>query len=222
MRFSFPSLLLLSMTPFAASPGTAQEIHLNAALVSTDAEPVDGEIPPFCPFQPFAIGETGILVSPGALDLSPYVGEIVHLAAVDQTGGCPTKIFLATAVSEPTATLEACGVPRPGCDMRFRVGPPATGQGFLAASFGEQGFLSLGDPLGVLFLGAPILLLGPTGPDGVLDLSVPPSAPIGVAIQLQGMHVEVGPGTGAAALSNPLQLELVFGPACIDPTGCGF
>lgn len=220
MRFSFPSLLLLSTTTVAASLGAAQEIHLNGVIVSTAAEPVDGEIPPFCPFQPFAIGDTGVLVSPGVLDLTPYVGEIVHLVASDQTGGCPTKILHAIAVSDPTATLEACGVPRPGCDMRFRVGPPATGQGFLAASFGEQGFLSLGDPLGVLFLGAPILLLGPTGPGGVLDLTVPPSAPIGVAIQLQGLHVEAG--TGAAALSNPLRLELVFGPACIDPTGCGF
>jgi hypothetical protein len=221
MRFSFPSLLLLCTTSAAASVGAAQELHLNAVLESTvPSDPADGDIPPFCPFQPFALAETGILISPGELDLSPYVGRIVHLAAIDQTGGCPGKILQVTAVSDATATLEACGVPRPGCDMRLRVGPPATGQGFLAASFGEQGFLNLGDPLGVLFLGAPILLLGPTGPGGVLDLTVPPGAPIGLPIQLQGLHVEAG--RGAAALSNPLQLELVFGPACIDPTGCGF
>jgi hypothetical protein len=221
MRFSFPSILFLSTIAVAASLGAAQEIHLNAILESTAVDPTDGEIPPFCPFQPFVIAQTGILVDPGALDLSPYLGQVVHLAALDQTGGCPSMILQATAVSDATATLEACGVPRPGCTMRFRVGPLATGQGFLAASLGEQGFLSLGEPLGVLFLGSPILLLGPTGPGGILDLTVPSISP-GVPIQVQGLHVEVGPVAGTAALSNPLQLELVFGPACIDPGGCGF
>jgi hypothetical protein len=217
MRFNITSLLLLSITPAAASVGAAQElVDLNAVLVSTA---VEGDIPPFCPFQPYAIAGTGVLVNPGLLDLAPYVGQIVHLTATDQTGGCPTKILMATAVSEATATLEACGVPRPGCPMRFRVGPTAAGQNFLAASLGEQEFVNLGAPLGVLFLGSPLVLLGSTGPGGVLELTVPSIAP-GVPIQLQGLHVEVGPTT--AALSNPLQLDLVFGPACVDPTSCGF
>jgi hypothetical protein len=209
MRNAFVCLLLL------AAPALAQDVQLNGVI-----EPV--EVPAICPGPEYVIASTGILLDDGGVDLAPYVGDIVHLDALDVTGACSAKILQVTAVAPPTATLEACGVPRPGCPMRLRVGPQTISQNLLAASLGDQGFLHLGDPLGVLFLQSPIIVLGSAGPGGIFDVTVPMLSPLGASIQLQGLHIETGPITGQLALSNPIALQLVFGPACIDPGSCGF
>jgi len=212
MRNALASLLLLTVP---GVPALAQGVHLNAVIEPAGA-------PTICPGHQYVVSSTGILLDDGGLDLAPYVGDIVHLDTLDVTGTCPARILQVTAITAPTATLEACGVPRPGCPMRFRVGPPTISQNLLAVSIGDQGFVNLGDPLGVLFLQSPIIVLGSAGPGGIFDVTVPALSPAGGSIQVQGLHVEVGPITGQIALSNPIALNLVFGPACIDPGSCGF
>jgi hypothetical protein len=105
--------------------------------------------------------------------------------------------------------------------MRLRVGPPTVSMNWLAFSLAPEGFASLG-ATGVLLLGNPLFVLGSTGPAGTFDVTLPPAGLIGTTIRVQGLHWEVGPVGPPPVLSNPLALNVVFGPACFDPSACGF
>ena len=76
--------------------------------------------------------------------------------------------------------------------------------------------------LGVLFLTPPLFYLGAAGVAGTFDINIPPNAAlIGSTITFQGYHLEVGPISGPAKLTQPLGLT-VLPPSllCFDPTSC--
>ncbi len=211
MKKALFALLLLS------SVTAAQDVHINGIVEPAGPGTVT------CPYA-FQIQDAGVFLDPAsAVSLSGLAGQVVRLSGpllLDPV--CPQPVMLVTSVTPATATLDACGTPRPGCTIRFKIGPPTVSLNYLAASVGGPDFLDLGDPLGVLFLQPPPILLGQAGVGGTLDVPIPPVGLVGITVTVQGLHVEVGPVTGQAALTNPLGIEFFFGPACIDHTSCGF
>ncbi len=172
--------------------------------------------------------ETHILVCNGArlksstLNLDPFIGSNVKLFAVAR--GVTCTIYDVTAVGPPTATLDFCGNPVPGCPVRFRVGPSGViGQYWLFMSFGSA-FLPLGTTAGTQLIANPVFLIamGPTSgpPNDVVDLVVPPDPVFtGLSLWFQGIRQDVGP-IGPPELTNAICLTILGpSPPCIQP-GC--
>ena len=209
---------LLALLLLAPGATAAQDVHVNGIVEPTTTGTVT------CGAYKYQVRDAGVLLNTsGPIDLATLAGQVVRLnGPLTLDPACPDPILTVTSVTPPTATLEACGTARPGCTIRFRIGPPTVSLNFLAAALGGPGFVDLGDPLGVLFLQPSFFVVGQTGTGGTLDVPIPPVGLIGSTVTVQGAHVEVGPLTGQAALSNPIGLDFVFGPPCIDPASCGF
>ena len=177
-----------------------------------------------CPSFQYEVEGMPVLLSSATIDLAQHVGNVVSITGEHQ----PPYVFCAlstidvTAITPAPATLGSCGTPRPGCPMRFEVGPPTISINSLWASLGSEVFAALDPPLGALAISPPIVFLGTHGPAGFLEITLPNQlALVGVTLAVQGHHQDVGPIQGPGSLTNPLRFTLLpQGPLCIDPSSC--
>lgn len=179
--------------------------------------------PTLCPGFQHQVSGTNTYLTSSVLDLDALVGDVSRLTGTVTPPSvvCPNWIFDVTAADLPTATLESCGTPRPGCTMHFRIGPPTISLNSLFYSVTGPTFLDLGDPLGVAFLSPPYVLAGTATSGNDIVVPIPPGAPVGVTVQLQGHHLDVGPIQGPGSLTNPVSITFQpQGPLCVDPTAC--
>lgn len=198
-----------------AAPAVAQSVQMNGRLEKINTVTL-------CPGYQYRVEGTSVLVR-SDLDLEPLVGETLLLRGSEVNDvTCVQQIIEVDSVDPPTATLDVCGTARPGCPLRFQVGPPTISIQALFASVGNPGFANLG-PSGIVTLGnGPIFFLGLSdSPLGIFDLPVPGSAPVGLPLNFQGFHQDVGPIQGPGSFSNPIRVILQpQGPLCVDPTSC--
>lgn len=198
-----------------SAPALAQSLQMNGRIEKINTVTI-------CPGYQYGVEGTSALVQ-SSLDLEALVGETFLLRGSEVNDvTCVGQIIEVDSVDPPTATLEACGTARPGCPLRFQVGPPTISFQALFASVGAPGFANLGAS-GVVTLGnGPIFFLGLSdSPLGIFDLQLPGSAPVGLPLNFQGFHQDVGPIQGPGSFSNPIQVILQpQGPLCVDPTSC--
>lgn len=207
-RLSIP--LVLAALAGAAS---AQTVQFNALIEKVPTDPCTG-------FE-FGVESTDVLLGSNAVDLAPLVDSIVLLKGnVVALSPCPTLSVVVESVAKPTATLEVCGTVAIGCPVQFQIGPPTISANFLAVSVQPQIFAPLQDPLGVLFLDSPFFVIGSAGAGGIIDVTIPGNAPLGVEVTFQALHQEIGPIQGPGWLSNPIRRQLVLAFFCSDPTVC--
>ena len=190
-----------------------------AAQTSFNAA-IEKNTDPLCTL-PWKVAGVNVFLDDSLVDLTPFEGKIVQVVGQDVVSICLMPTVLVQSVAPATATLQSCGTSRPGCPLGFRVGPPTISINTVAFSVAGQAYQPLGGPLGVLFLQAPITVLGSTGPAEDLIVDIPPTAPIGVDVFVQAHHLDVGPVFPPGSLSNPVTFKLLpSGPLCIDPTSC--
>lgn len=205
------AIALLALT----APALAQDLQMNGRIEKINTVTI-------CPGYQYGVEGTGILVQ-SDLDLAAIEGETLLLVGAEVNDvTCPQgTIIQVDSTQPPTATLELCGTPRPGCPLRLQVGPPTISFQFLFAAAGNPGFQNLGAS-GVLTLTGPIVFLGVSdSPLGIFDVPIPGSAPVGLPLNFQGFHLDVGPIQGPGSFSNPISVILQpQGPLCVDPTSC--
>ena len=209
-----PLLALGLLAGVAGAQG--QPVTMNAQI-----EQVTGFT--ICPGFGFRVTGTGIFLESNTVDLSQHVGDIVRITGTAPSPfPCAAPVIFVDQVGFATATLKACGVPAGGCPVKLTVGPPTISQNSLWFSTAPQGFLNAGDPLGVWVLGTPFTHVFPGGPPGSITLTVPQSfALVGLSVDFQGHHIEIGPIHPPGSLTNPLRITIQPpGLFCIDPNSC--
>jgi hypothetical protein len=216
MKRSIQALVsLVFFVPLAAT-AAGQTTELNVTIEKVTGATV-------CPGVGYKVAGADVLLQSSSVDLERFVLETVRVTGHVQTPGtCPPfTLFLVDSVTQPTATLAACGVPRPGCPLGFQVGPPTISINWTFWSIAKPGFLDLGPPIGVGLLGAPVTLLGTSGPLEVLETQLPPGTPIGLTLFFQSYHLDVGPIGGPGALSNAVAIQTIAtGIPCVPPDIC--
>lgn len=196
-----------------ASAGSAQIVRFNALVEKVAPDPCTG--------LEFQVESSDVLLQSGLVHLADSAGSIVLLKGpLQPPGACPSTSVFVEVAEPPTATLEVCGTAALGCPLRFRIGPPTVSVNMLALSTQPQGFLPLLDPLGVSFLTPPLIVVGSAGPGGILDVTVPSGAPVGIEVTFQALHQDVGPILGPGWVSNPIRRQIVVAFTCQDPTAC--
>lgn len=164
---------------------------------------------------------TNVFLRSQTVNLANFVGQIVRIEGVDVGVTCP--IIEVASVGQPFATLEICGSPSPGCQVKLNVRPGAIGQWWLFASF-FNGY----QPLGCVqsgFLDGTVLLQLPAvgvnsgifmGPVGSTTIPIPndPNL-IGVRVFFQGVRQDIGP-VGPLQLTNTECIQIRPGP-CTQP-----
>lgn len=180
-------------------------------------------VPTLCPGLQYQVSGTNTFLRSTTVDLSSLADDVTRLTGnvTPPSVLCPNWVVDVTSVAPATSELEMCGTPRAGCPINFRIGPPTISFNSVYYSVTGPNFVPLGDPLGVVFLSPPWILAGTTTSGNDLLLQIPPSAPVGLNIQFQGHHLDVGPLIGPGSLTNPIQVTLLpTGPPCVDPTSC--
>lgn len=215
MRTGFLALLFLGST---AATGLAQDVQMNVRV-----QKVGG--PALCSTYSFEAADVGIYLDDSIVALDAFDDQVVRVTGTQVVDPlCPAPTVLVTNVMPPTAVLEACGTPRQGCSLRFRITPQTIAANTFAFSLEGLGFLNLGDPLGVLFLHPPHTVFASMGPDNVVEVVVPPGAPLGRTVYFQGHQIQIGPIKPPGTLTNPLAIAFLppSGIPCVDPGVCGF
>ena len=179
--------------------------------------------PTLCPGLQYQVAGTNTFLRSTTVDLSALADDVTRITGTANAPSvvCPNWVVDVTSVAPATSSLEICGTARAGCPITFRMGPPTISFNSVYYSVSGSTFVPLGDPLGVVFLSPPWLLAGTTTSGNDLELLIPPSAPVGLNIQFQGHHLDVGPIIGPGSLTNPLLITLQpTGPLCVDPGSC--
>lgn len=198
---------------------------LAAAAIAQTPVCVTGVVQPVGPTicmqgETHMLADTQIMLRSQLVNLQQYVGQLVRVEGNDI--GLMCRVLDVAAVAPAPATLESCGTPMPGCQMKFKVQPGAIGRYALVASL-SPGFQPWGcsppDWIdGSLLVGTPSVTLvvamfpGPSG-DYVWQIPNTPSL-AGVALWFQGARQDIGP-VGPVQLTNTLRVVLVpFMPPC--------
>jgi hypothetical protein len=210
-------LALLLLAPFAgAQVGQGAEVGVTGVVV-----PLPGPIG--CGPATHMLSCTKVFLEGDVALLNSLIGKNVKLLGKE----VPLPALFCTLIDveaavDPPATLDWCGSPVPGCDLRFVICPGGLSQWWLWAS-PAQGWHALSPLKGAWLLGDPAFLLAMglgTAACDKLDVKVPadPSL-IGVTVYLQGARRDIGP-VGPIQLTNAICVTILPSTMPCVPPGC--